>query len=179
MTPAHSAILHRREDFGGVAFRGDFPPDFAEFPVGADPERRAHNAEERSSEETFHAARAVGFDDFEIRIGEQREIQIIFGLEFCLRFDRIAAATDNRGVRRLTLLERVAKADRFVRSAGRVGLGIKVEDDVLAAVIREGDGAAIVGLHAKAGGPVAFLEHVCSFAGARTIFQRARAAALR
>ena len=88
------------EDFSGVALCGDFLPDLADYSVRADPERHAHDSERRFSEESFHPPGAVGLNYVEFRIGEQRKIQVVLGLEFCLSLNGIAAATDDRGVRR-------------------------------------------------------------------------------
>lgn len=68
------------------------------FAVGTHQHRAAHDSEIRFTEKTFHAARVVGFDGVEIRIAEQREIQFLLGLEFCLGLDRIRAAAQNHGV---------------------------------------------------------------------------------
>jgi len=62
------------QDFGNVAFHFDAVPDAFEFAVGADQKGAADDAQERAAEESFHAARAVGFDRFEIGVAEEVEV---------------------------------------------------------------------------------------------------------
>ena len=83
----------RGENFGGVAARRDLGPDFANDSVGADPERHAHDSQKRFPEEAFHSARIIRADDLKFSIREQREIQIVLGLEFRLRLHGISAAS--------------------------------------------------------------------------------------
>ena len=67
----------RFQNFRGVAFGRHFVPGGADFSVGADPVRHAHDSQERFTQETFHAPRAVRLDYFEFRVGEQRESQLV------------------------------------------------------------------------------------------------------
>lgn len=76
-----------------MAFGRRFFPNVLNFPLGIDPVRHPHDAKKRLSEETFHPPRAIGFNDFELRIREQREVQIVLLLEFCLTVDGIRAAS--------------------------------------------------------------------------------------
>jgi hypothetical protein len=57
-----------------VAFHFDVVPDVFEFAVGADEKGAADDAQERAAQESFHAARAVGFDRFQIGIAEEVEV---------------------------------------------------------------------------------------------------------
>jgi hypothetical protein len=120
-----------------VAFGRDVVPQSANSAVLADPERHAHDAEERFAEEGFHAPRAVGLDDFEFRVGEQREIQLVLGLELRLCFNGVAATTDDRGIQLLELVGGVAKLGRFIRSTGRVGFREEIENQILSTKIGE------------------------------------------
>jgi hypothetical protein len=103
-----------------------FVPHVLDFSFRTDPVGHAYDAEKRFSEETFHAARAIGFNGFEVRIGEQREIQIVFRLEFRLLLDGIRAAAENRSVQFVEFFLCVTKLGRFIGSTGRAGLGEKI-----------------------------------------------------
>jgi hypothetical protein len=84
-------------------------------------------------------------------ISEQREVYPVLRLEFRLRFDGIRTATYNGGIESGKLCEGVTKLGRFIRSTGRIGLGIEIEDQVFAAIIRERNRLAVVGSRAKIG----------------------------
>jgi len=58
-------------------------------------------------------------------------------LEFCLRRNRVRAASQNHGIQFVELLFRVAKLGRFRCSTRRQRLGKKVEDDALSPEIRK------------------------------------------
>ena len=58
-------------------FGRHFVPDGADFAIGADPIRHAHDAQKRFTQEAFHAARAVRLDHFEFRVGQQRKSQLV------------------------------------------------------------------------------------------------------
>ena len=78
-----------------MALRSDVVPNVFEVAVGADEKRAANNAEKRAAEEFLHAARAVGFDRFEIGIAEQIEVELLLGLEAGLRFEGVAAHAED------------------------------------------------------------------------------------
>jgi hypothetical protein len=123
------------EDFRGVPLGVCFVPHVADFPFRVDPVGHAHNAQEGFPEETLHPARAVSLDGFEVRIGEQREIQIVFLFEFCLPLNGVRAAAEDDGVQLVEFFLGVAKLGRFVGSTGSVGLGKEIQDDVFPAKI--------------------------------------------
>ena len=83
------------EDFGGVAFGGRFVPDFGDAAVRSDQKSGAHDPEVRFAKKLLHSPCAIGFDRFEFLVAQHREIQTIFGAEFSLCFDAIAAATQD------------------------------------------------------------------------------------
>lgn len=142
-----------------MAFRRDVVPDFANLAILSDPKGHAHDAEESLAQERLHAAGAEGLDDMEFRIRKQREIQFVLGFEFCLGFDGIAAAADNRGVEFFEFGDGVTKLGRFTRSTGRVGFREKIEDQVPAAKIRERNRFAVVVGRAEVGRLVPLFEH--------------------
>ena len=78
-----------------MAFRFDVVPDVFEFAVGADEKGAADDAQERAAEESFHAARAVGFDRFEIGVAEKIEVEFLLGFEAGLGFDGVAAHAED------------------------------------------------------------------------------------
>ncbi len=115
-----------------MAFRFDVVPDVFELAVGADQKCAADDAEERAAEEFLHAARAVGFDRFEIGIAEEIEVEFLLGFEAGLGFDGVAAHTQDDHAQLVEFFLCVAKLGRFDRSTGSVGFGIEEEDDAFA-----------------------------------------------
>jgi len=108
-------------------------PDFPDDPVGTDPIRAAHDSQERFPQEGLHSPRAVQFQQLEIGIGNQREVQLEPRAEVGVRFRVAAAAADYHRIALFKFLEGVTKLGRFVRSTGGIGFGEKIEDHVLAA----------------------------------------------
>ena len=78
-----------------MALRFDVVPNMFEVTVGADQKGTADNPKERPAEEFLHAARAIGFDSFQIWITEKVEIEFLLGFETGLGFDGITAHTEN------------------------------------------------------------------------------------
>jgi hypothetical protein len=120
-----------------MTFSFDVVPDVLELAVRTDQERASHNSKKRFAEEFLHAARAVGFDRFEIRIAEEIEVEFLFGFEAGLGFDGVTAHAEDDHAKLVELLFCVAKLGRFNRSAGSVGLRIEEEYDALAKVVGE------------------------------------------
>lgn len=143
-----------------MAFCFDVVPDVFEFAVRADEKGAADNAEKRPAEEFLHAARAVGFDRFEIGIAEKIEVKFLLSFEAGLGFDGVTAHSEDDHVQFVELLFCVAKLGRFNRSTGSVGLWIEKEHDAFAEVVGESDFVACVVLQAKCGGFVADFQHV-------------------
>ena len=139
-----------------MAFGFYLVPDFFDFALGADEKGAADDAEERAAEEFLHAARAVGFDGFQVGIGEEIEVEFEFGFEIGLGFHGIAAHAEDDGVELVEVLFCVAKLGRFDRSTGSVGFGVEKEDYALAAEVGEGDFGAGVVLEAEGGSFIAW-----------------------
>ena len=127
-----------------MALRSDIVPNVFEVAVGADKKGAANNAEKRTTEEFLHAARAVGFDRFEIGIAEEIEVELLLGFEAGLRFDGVAAHAEDDHAEFIELLFCVAKLGRFDRSAGSIGFRIEKEDYAFAEMVGEGDVVARV-----------------------------------
>ena len=119
-----------------MAFCFDVVPDVFELAICADEECAANNAEKRPAEEFLHAARAVGFDRFQIWITEKVEIEFLLGFEAGLGFDGVAAHSQDDDVELVELLFCVAKLGRFNRSTRSIGLRIEEKHDALAEIIR-------------------------------------------
>lgn len=69
-----------------MAFHFDAVPDVFEFAIGADEKGAANDAQERAAQESFHAARTIGFDGFETKVAEKIEIEFLLGFETGLGF---------------------------------------------------------------------------------------------
>jgi len=108
-----------------MAFGFDVVPDVFELAVQTDQERASHNSKKRFAEEFLHAARAVGFDRFEIGIAEKFEVEFLLGFEAGLGFDGVAAHAEDDHAKLIELFFCVTKLGRFNRSAGSVGLRIE------------------------------------------------------
>lgn len=143
-----------------MSFRGYLIPHFPNLSVVSDPERHPDDPKEGLPEKRFHPPCAVRFDHLEVRIGEKREIQPVFGFELRLGFDSVTAATNHRRIQLVETAHRVAKLGRFVRSTRRVGLGKEVEDQVFATKIVERNRAPVVSRGMERRGPITFLEHL-------------------
>ena len=76
-----------------MPLRFDVVPDVFELAVGVNKKCAADNAEKRAAEKFLHAARAIGFDRFQICVTEKIEIEFLLGFEACLSFDGVATHT--------------------------------------------------------------------------------------
>ncbi len=119
-----------------MAFGFDVVPDVFELAVGSNEKSTANDSQERAAEEFLHAARAVGFDVFQIGIAEEIEVKFLFGFEGGLRFDGVAAHSQNNHAKLIELLFCVAKLGRFRRSTRSVGFGIEKQHDAFANEVR-------------------------------------------
>ena len=75
----------------------------------------------------FHDAKSLR--DFLVRVGQQREGQIVLLLKFLLRLRRVGRYAEQHRARLLHLFVCVAEPASFDRSTGSVGAGKKVEND--------------------------------------------------
>lgn len=120
-----------------MTFGFDVVPNVFELAVQTDQESASHNSKKRFAKEFLHAARAVGFNRFEIRIAEEIEVEFLFGFEAGLGFDGVTAHAEDDHAKLIELFFCVTKLGRFNRSAGSVGLRIEEEHDALAEVVGE------------------------------------------
>ena len=86
----------------------------------------------------------VGLRDRVIRVGEQREREVVLGLELRVRGLLVGADAQHDGAGALERGPPVADVAGLPCAAGRVVLGIEVEDDRLAAQRRQADLLAAV-----------------------------------
>ena len=146
-----------------MAFRRHFIPDFPNYSVRTDPESHAYDAQERFPQKTFHPSRTVGLNHLVFGVRQQRKIQLMFDLELRLRFHIVPAASQDGGVQLLELLDCVTKLGRFVDSTRSIRFGVKVEDQIPSAVIRQRNGLSVVRCYRKIRSFVAFFQHVGLF----------------
>src|ERR1700730_13873532 len=113
-------------DFRGVPLGFGGFPDFFHFSAGTDQDRAAHDSEKCFSEKTLDAAGVVSFDDREVRIAEQREVESLLGLEFRLRVHRIGAAAKDNRVELVEFRFHFSKLDCLCGASRRARLGVKI-----------------------------------------------------
>ena len=139
------------EDFGGVAFGSDEGPEFLDFTGFANEEGTADDAHVGAAHELFFLPGAELLDGFVGGIAEQREIEILLGLEGGLGFDGVGAHAEDGDAEIVEFFFCVTKLGRFDGSTGCVGFGVEEEEDLLAGEIFEREFLAFVGLQAEAG----------------------------
>ena len=127
--------------------------------VGVDDERRAVHAHVRLAVHLLLAPDAVLLGDGVVRVGEQREVEVLLVVELRDRRDRVGRDAEHGHAGGLVVAAVVADAARLRRAPGGVGLGIEVEDDGPAAQAREAHGGAVVVGELEVGGLVAGLDH--------------------
>jgi hypothetical protein len=115
-----------------VALGFDEGPDVFDFAGFADEKGTADDAHESAAHELFFLPGAEPLNGFVGEVAEQREIEILLGLERGLGFDGISAHAEDGDAEFVELLFCVAKLGRFDGSTGRVGFGVEEEEDALA-----------------------------------------------
>jgi hypothetical protein len=155
------AAAHRKtiEDGSGVALGFDQGPDFFDFAGFADEERASDDAHEGAAHELFFLPGAEFCDGLVSRIGEQRKIDLVLGLEGGLGFDGIRAHAEDSHAEFVEFLLCVAKLGRFNRSTRGVGLGVEEEKNALAGEIFQRNEGVVVCLETETGRFSANLEH--------------------
>ena len=128
-----------------MALGSDGGPDFLDFAGFADEEGTADDAHERAAHELFFPPGAEFLDGLVGGVAEEREIEMLFGLEGSLRFDGVSAHAEDGHIKLVKLPLCVAKLGRFNRSASGVGFGEEEEQDALASEVFECELFAFVG----------------------------------
>ena len=119
------ALTEGREDFVRVTVRVDPAQDARHVAVGVDHERRALVGVLPLLGDPVRLAQLV------LGVGEQRERELVLGLEPLVRGLRVGADAEHRGARPLEFAVGVADSAGLPRAAGRVVLRIKIQYDRL------------------------------------------------
>src|SRR5262249_16104420 len=104
------------------------------------------------------AISAPVFHDFLVGVTEKSERNLEFATEFLVGLAAVGRDAEQDRARLLQILPQVAEAAGFLRSAGRVVLGIEVDEDILALERREGDGIAVLVGKREVGSFLAFFD---------------------
>ncbi len=120
----------------------DSSNDGGDSAFGIDHKRSPLNAHVLSSVHAFFFEYVELFGGFFVHVGEQGVRQFVFIFEFFLGRRLIRRNAQHYGAGFLYLLECVAEPARFYCSTGSIGLGIEKQDQVLSAIIFQGDGLA-------------------------------------
>ncbi len=128
-----------------MAFGSDERPDFLDFAGFADEEGAADDAHMGAAHEMLFLPGAEFLDGFVGGVAEQREIEILLGLEGGLGFDGIGAHAEDGDAEIVEFLFCVTKLGRFDGSTGGAGFGVEEEEDALAGEVLERDVFAFVG----------------------------------
>jgi hypothetical protein len=147
------------EDFGGVAFGFDVVPGLLDFAVGADEIRAAGDTLVGAAHEFLEAPSSVRLNHFVRGIAEQREIELLFGLEAGEELRSIGAGAEDDHSGFIELQACVAKLGRFDGSTGSVGLRKEEDEDALALKVVERDFLVFIGLQCEVGSFCAWFEH--------------------
>src|SRR5277367_2447679 len=162
MLSAFLPLLDGGEDFVGVAFGLYFGEDAEEALVGADEEGGPLDADDFLAVHVLFLEHIKLFADFFVYICKEWIRQVILFLEFLLRPGRVAGDAENDGSGSLELLEGVTEAAGFDGASGRVGSGVKEQDNGLAGKVLEVHSIFLVVLQREVGN---FLVefHISSF----------------
>jgi len=134
-----------------MAFGFDEGPDVFDFSGFADEEGAADDAHEGAAHELFFLPGSELLDGFVGGIAEQKEIEILLGLEGGLGIDGIGAHAEDGDAELVEVIFCVAKLGRFNGSTGGVGFGIEKEEDALAGEVFQRDGLVLVGFQVEGG----------------------------
>ena len=102
--------------------------DLCDASIGRDDERRSEDAHVLAPEQRLLSPDPVALGDGVIRVGNERERQIVLLLELLVRLDRIGADAEDGRIESLELREGVAKLARLYSSTRRVVFRIEVQD---------------------------------------------------
>jgi hypothetical protein len=135
-----------------MAFGFDEGPDVFDLTSLADEEGAADDAHEGAAHELLFLPGTEFLDGLVGRVAEQREIEILLGLEGGLGIDGIGAHAEDGDAVLVEIFFCVTKLGRFDGSTGSVGFGVEKEEDALAGEVFERDGLVFVGFQAEGGG---------------------------
>jgi hypothetical protein len=115
-----------------MAFGFDEGPDVFDLTSLADEEGAADDAHEGAAHELLFLPGTEFLDGLVGRVAEQREIEILLGLEGGLGIDGIGAHAEDGDAVLVEIFFCVTKLGRFDGSTGSVGFGVEEEEDALA-----------------------------------------------
>lgn len=96
-----------------------------------DQEGRAFDAHIFPAIHAFFNPDAVSLARLSFLVGYQREIQVIFLLEFIVLLDAVFRQAEDKGVPGAEFFQMIPESAGFLCAAGRVVLWIKIEDNLL------------------------------------------------
>jgi len=131
--------------------------------VRIDHEGRAQDSHVFPAEHGLLTPDAIPLGDGMIRVGNEREGEVVFLLELLMLLHGVRADPNHRCFDSLEPREGVAKLARLEGSARGVVFGIEVQHDCLAAKRLQRDSRATVGLSGEVGSAIAFFEHSISW----------------
>src|SRR4029079_16076382 len=138
-------LVQHRDDVGRVAFRFDLGPDTGDPAVGIDQECRPRHAPVRLAVILFLDPRPVSICDRVILVGEEREGQLELLAERALAGRALRADSPHVRAALVDRLVAIAELTRLHGAAGRVVLGVEVEDGPPAVLVGEAmDGPRLI-----------------------------------
>jgi hypothetical protein len=157
-----SLWLERGKHGFSVLVRFKAAEDACDFAFGVDHERGSFDAHILLAVHALFLEHVKFFDHGLVFVGQQGIRQVVLFFEFLLGGDLIGGDAEYNGSSLLDFLECVAEPARFYGSTGRVGLGIKKQDHILAAIVFQRDGLALFIRQGELGG---FIINFHSFFG--------------
>ena len=153
-------LAERRENFLGVPGDLHLGEDLADLSVLVDEERGTHYTHVGPAVVLLLLPDAVRLRDLFLGVGQERERQFVLLLELGLLVNRVRRHAENYRVDLAKLGQVVAKCASLFRAAGRVGLGIEVEDDVLPFQLLQLQRLSAVSFHFEVWGGVPFFQYL-------------------
>src|SRR5262249_25505981 len=146
------------EDLLGVSLGLDLRPDGGDPALRVDHVRHAVDAHVLAAIERLLAPDLVGLQDLLVRVGDQRERQVVLFGELLVRRLAVRGDAEDRDLAPAEGGPSVAQRAGLFRAPGRVVLRVEVEDDRLALEVLERDRAALLIVSLEVRSPVAHLE---------------------
>lgn len=108
----------------------DFRPDPGDSPIRADQEGRPIYAHVFLSEHRFLAPHAIGLKHGVALVGTEADAEVMFGSKLVESADRIGGDTEDACIGLFKGGFESGKVDGFLGAAGRIGLGVEVENEL-------------------------------------------------
>lgn len=94
-------------------------------------------------------ARPVGQPNFSVRVAQQRKRELELLREGGILFDRVEADAEDLNILGVIVLDSITESFAFVGSTGRIGLGIKPQDDFSPGEVTQGHFLSLVSSDSK------------------------------